>query len=74
MTVLLVAYNASLTELLNKEMVIKEILQSLVGSISIMVALPFTTAVAALVYRGKYDWLDELKEEDIGEFSFDSEE
>lgn len=73
-TVLLVAYNASLTELLNKEMVIKEILQSLVGSISIMVALPFTTAVAALVYRGKYDWLDELKEEDIGEFSFDSEE
>lgn len=70
-TVLLVAYNASLTELLNKEMVIKEILQSLVGSVSIMVALPFTTAVAALVYRGKYDWLDEMDESEIGEFKFD---
>lgn len=69
-TVLLIAYNASLTELLNKEMVIKEILQSLVGSISIMVALPFTTAVAALVYRNKYDYLDELTEEEIGEFDF----
>lgn len=73
-TVLLVAYNASLTELLNKEMVIKEILQSLVGCVSIMVALPFTTAIAALIYRGKYDWLDELSEEEIGEFSFESEE
>ncbi len=67
-TVLLVAYNASLTELLNKEMVIEEILQSLVGSVSIMVVLPFTTAVAALVYRGKYDWLDELDEKEIGSF------
>lgn len=71
-TVLLVAYNASLTELLNKEMVIEEILQSLVGSVSIMVVLPFTTAVAALVYRGKYDWLDELDEEKIGSF-FDND-
>lgn len=71
-TVLLVAYNASLTELLNKEMVIEEILQSLVGSVSIMVVLPFTTAVAALVYRGKYDWLDELDEEEIGSF-FDND-
>lgn len=73
-TVLLVAYNASLTELLNKEMVIKEILQSLVGCVSIMVALPFTTAVAALTYREKYDWLDELDESEIGEFTFDKEE
>lgn len=71
-TVLLVAYNASLTELLNKEMVIEEILQSLVGSVSIMVVLPFTTAVAALVYRGKYDWLDELDEKEIGSF-FDND-
>jgi uncharacterized membrane protein len=72
-TVLLVAYNASLTELLNKEMVIAEILQSLVGSVTIMVVLPFTTAVAALCYRGKYDWLDELNEEEIGEFKFEEE-
>ncbi len=73
-TVLLVAYNASLTELLNKEMVIKEILQSLVGCISIMISLPFTTAVAALVYRGKYDWLDELDENEIGDFDYNLNE
>lgn len=44
---LLVSYNSSLLELLNKEMIVVEILQSLVGSIGILVTIPVTSLVCA---------------------------
>lgn len=44
---LLVSYNSSLIELLNKEMIVVEILQSLVGSIGILVTIPVTSLVCA---------------------------
>lgn len=58
-TVLLVIYNASLIELLNKERVIVEIMQALIGSIGILLTLPFTAFVASIIYKN----LNNKKEE-----------
>lgn len=50
---LLVSYNSSLLELLNKEMIVVEILQSLVGSIGILVTIPLTSLVCASLFSEK---------------------
>lgn len=47
---LLVSYNASLEQVINKEMIIAEILQALAGSLGILLTLPLTSAVCAAVY------------------------
>lgn len=47
---LLVVYNPTILSLLNREMVVVEILQALVGSIGILFTIPFTSLVAAFVY------------------------
>ncbi len=47
---LLIAYNNNLIELLNKEMIVVEILQTLVGSIAILFTIPFTSFIASFVY------------------------
>ncbi len=47
---LLVSYNSSLLELLNKEMIVVEILQALVGSIGILVTIPITSFVCAYLF------------------------
>lgn len=65
-TLLLIAYNGSIMELFNKERVIVEILQALVGSIGILFTIPFTTGVCTLLFKNKaeeeYDW--EINEEE----------
>lgn len=50
---LLVSYNSSLIELLNKEMIVVEILQALVGSIGILVTIPLTSLVSAYLFSEK---------------------
>lgn len=52
-TLLLVAYNYSLIELLNREMIVVEILQSLVGSFGILLTIPLTSLVCAYLYTNK---------------------
>lgn len=47
---LLVSYNSSLLELLNKEMIVVEVLQALVGSIGILVTIPVTSLVCASLF------------------------
>jgi uncharacterized membrane protein len=47
---LLVSYNSSLLELLNKEMIVVEILQALVGSIGILFTIPITSLVCAYLF------------------------
>ena len=47
---LLVAYNASLAQVVNKEMIVAEILQALAGSMGMLLTLPLTSAVCAAVY------------------------
>lgn len=50
---LLVAYNASIHQVLNKEIIIADILQALAGSIGMLLTLPLTSAVCAIIYYRK---------------------
>lgn len=52
-TLLLVSYNKSLLGILNREMLVVEILQSLVGSLGILLTIPLTAVVASLLYIKK---------------------
>lgn len=47
---LLLAYNNSAQALLNREMIVVEILQALVGSLGILCTIPFTSVLCAAVY------------------------
>ncbi len=68
-TVLLVIFNGSLLELFNKERVIVEVMQALIGSIGILLTIPFTAFVASIVYKHLkkqktvYDLCEEAAEE-----------
>lgn len=50
---LLVSYNAGIEQVINKEMIIAEILQALAGSLGMLLTLPLTSAVCAAVYYKK---------------------
>lgn len=50
---LLIAYNESMLALLNREKIVVEILQSLTGSFGILIALPLTSLICALLYGEK---------------------
>lgn len=52
---LLSVYSSSVLYLFNREMIVVEILQSLVGSFGLLFAMPFTSFVAALLYTGRKD-------------------
>ena len=47
---LLVVYNGSLLGLLNREMIVVEILQALVGSIGLLLTAPLTTLISAFLF------------------------
>jgi len=47
---LLTAYSTSLTALINREMVVVEILQALVGSFGILFTIPLTSLICAMIY------------------------
>lgn len=46
-------YSASILELLNRERIIVELLQSLVGIIAILGTIPLTSIICGFIYRGK---------------------
>ena len=50
---LMVAYNSAMIDLFNREMIVVECLQALAGSIGILMALPFTVLICALLYQSK---------------------
>lgn len=50
LTLLLIAYSSSWLGLLNREMIIVEILQALVGSFGLLLTIPLTSAVCATIY------------------------
>ncbi len=50
MVLLLIAYNTSLLGLLNKEMIVVEILQALVGSLGLLITIPLTSVISAWFY------------------------
>ncbi len=47
---LLITYNPSLIDLLNRELVVIEILQALIGSLGILLTLPLTAIVSAFLF------------------------
>ena len=47
------AYNSSFIYLINKEIIIVELLQALIGSIGILTVIPFATFISAKIYLGK---------------------
>lgn len=48
---LMVAYNSSMLDLFNREMIVVECLQALVGSLGILMTLPFTSLICAVLFR-----------------------
>lgn len=50
---LLTTYSSSLTELLNREMIIIELLQALIGSTAILLTIPLTSLVSVYLYLGR---------------------
>lgn len=53
LVLLLAAYHTSLLELLNRELIVTEILQALIGSIGILFTIPFTSLISAGIYTRK---------------------
>lgn len=49
---LMVAYNSSMLDLFNREVIVVECLQALVGSLGILMTLPFTSLICAVLFRG----------------------
>ncbi len=50
---LLAAYNRSILSLLNREMIVVEILQALIGSLGILLTIPLTSVACGFLYAGK---------------------
>lgn len=50
---LLVAYNADIQQVINRELIIAEILQALAGSMGMLLTLPLTSAVCSVIYYKK---------------------
>ena len=50
---LLVSYNANIEQVINKEMIIAEILQALAGSMGMLLTLPLTSAVCTAMFYKK---------------------
>lgn len=50
---LLLSYSGSLIELFNREMIIVELLQILVGSFGLLLTIPFTSLICSIVYCRK---------------------
>lgn len=63
---LLTVNNYSFLELVNREMVVVELLQTLVGSMGVLLTIPFTAFVCSRLFYNKYDI--ELTKEEIDEF------
>lgn len=52
MTLLMIAYTGSMTGLLNREAIIVEILNALAGSFGILLTIPLTSVICAVLYAG----------------------
>ena len=51
--VLIVAYNTSIVNLFNKEAIIIEILQALIGSLGLLFTIPLTTIICGIIYSNR---------------------
>ncbi|MBQ1907468.1 MAG: YibE/F family protein [Firmicutes bacterium] len=61
-TLLYVVYSSSLYELLNRESIVVEMMQALIGSLSILLTIPLTTLVCCFLYTGKGEELGVIRD------------
>lgn len=59
--VLVVAYDTSLINLFNKEAIIIEILQALIGSLGLLFTIPFTSVICGIMYSHR-EFKEEIKD------------
>jgi len=59
---LLTTYVTSMDELLNREIIIVELMQALIGSTAILLTIPLTAIVCGLIYSGKHERKPRIKE------------
>ncbi len=52
---LLVSYNSDIQQVINREVIIAEILQALAGSLGMLLTLPLTSAICSVIYYKKED-------------------
>ena len=50
---LLISYNANIQQVVNREIIVFEILQALAGSLGMLLTLPLTSFICAVIYYGK---------------------
>ncbi len=50
---LLIAYNARIEQVINRELIVSEILQALAGSMGMLLTLPLTSAICSVIYYNK---------------------
>ena len=50
---LLISYNANIHQVVNREIIVFEILQALAGSLGMLLTLPLTSLICAIIYYGK---------------------
>ncbi|NCC15611.1 MAG: hypothetical protein EOM28_04585 [Clostridia bacterium] len=55
MVLLLITYANSVSSLLNREMIIVELIQALMGSTAILLTIPLAALVCGLTYVGKQE-------------------
>ncbi len=60
---LLITYTSSMTELLNREQIIAEILQAIVGSTAILLTIPLTAVVCGILYTHQGKQAEETSEQ-----------
>jgi uncharacterized membrane protein len=62
---LIIAYNNSMRLMFNREMIVVEILQALVGSLGILATIPLTSFIGGIVYRKKPEYKAVIAKERI---------
>ncbi len=58
---LMVAYNSSMMDLFNREIIVVECLQALVGSLGILMTLPFTSFICAFLFKGDGQFMEPVQ-------------
>lgn len=57
---LIITYSSSMGELFNKELIIVNILEALIGSLSILLTAPITSIICSYIYNNKFKKIKEM--------------
>lgn len=66
--ILLYAFNSSFTELVNREMIMVEVMQMAIGSLGMLVTMPITAFISSFLFVKKHDDELEIDQDDVDEY------